>query len=102
MTGVLRPVCGCAPVRVLGVENYDVTHLLNSHADYCLVVGEILRLVRHGQPRPTAGTGFHGNAPPKDEEESSSDDDATSDDQSASVNGLKEPFIAPLGDEKVR
>ena len=53
MTGVLRPVCGCAPVKVAGVENYDITHMLNSHADYTLIVGDILRLVRHGQPRPT-------------------------------------------------
>ena len=60
LTGVLRPVCGCAPVRVPGVENYDVTNMLNSHADYTLVVGDILRLVRHGQPRPTRSLGWYG------------------------------------------
>ena len=58
MTGVLRPVCGCSPVKLPGVENYDVTDMLNSHADYCLAVGPILRLVGHGQPRPTKGTGL--------------------------------------------
>jgi hypothetical protein len=49
--GILRPVCGTSPVSVNGVENYDVTDLISSHTDYCLVTGEILKRVRHGQPQ---------------------------------------------------
>ena len=49
--GILRPVCGTSPVAINGVENYDVTDLVSAHTDYCLVSGEILRRVRHGQPQ---------------------------------------------------
>jgi len=49
--GILRPVCGTSPVSVNGVENYDVTDLISAHTDYCLVTGEILKRVRHGQPQ---------------------------------------------------
>jgi hypothetical protein len=49
--GILRPVCGTSPVSVIGVENYDVTDLVSAHTDYCLVSGEILKRVRHGQPQ---------------------------------------------------
>ena len=48
--GILRPVCGTSPVAVNGVENWDVTDFVASHTDYCLVVSEILKRVRHGQP----------------------------------------------------
>ena len=85
LTGVLRPVCGCAPVRVPGVENYDITHMLNSHADYTLVVGDILRLVRHGQPRPTRSLGWFGQDKPKPA-------------RSGAVAGDGDP--APLSDER--
>jgi len=49
--GILRPVCGTSPVAVNGVENYDVTELVSTHTDYCLVSGEILKRIRHGQPQ---------------------------------------------------
>jgi hypothetical protein len=49
--GILRPVCGTSPVSVNGVENFDVTDLVSAHTDYCLVSGEILKRVRHGQPQ---------------------------------------------------
>merc|ERR1712161_172597 len=49
--GILRPVCGTSPVAVNGVENYDVTELVSSHSDYCLVAGEILKKVLFGQPQ---------------------------------------------------
>jgi len=49
--GILRPVCGTSPVAVSGVENYDVTDLVSAHTDYCLVTGEILKRVHHGQPQ---------------------------------------------------
>lgn len=49
--GILRPVCGTSNVAVDGVENYDVTDLISSHTDYCLVAGEILKRIRHGQPQ---------------------------------------------------
>jgi len=47
----LKPVCGTNPVEVNGVENYDVSHLVSQHSDYCLEAGNILRLVKHGQPK---------------------------------------------------
>jgi Protein of unknown function (DUF726) len=52
----LKPVCGTVPVAVPGVENIDVTDLVQGHQDYCLVAGDILKRVRHCQPfrsRPT-------------------------------------------------
>ena len=49
--GILRAICGTSPVTVNGVENYDVTDLVTGHTDYCLVSGEILKRVRHGQPQ---------------------------------------------------
>eukprot|EP00804_Cyclotella_cryptica_P025141 CCRYP_012992-RD/>CCRYP_012992-RD protein AED:0.10 eAED:0.10 QI:78/0.77/0.8/1/0.88/0.9/10/197/1465 len=51
MQGILRPVCGTSPVLVDGVENFDVTDLVSAHTDYCLVTGEILKRLRHGQPQ---------------------------------------------------
>jgi hypothetical protein len=48
--GGLRPVCGTCTVAVPGVENLDVSDIVSSHADYCLLPGEILKRVRHAQP----------------------------------------------------
>lgn len=50
LAGALRPVCGTCSVDVAGVENVDVSDLISGHEDYCLVTGEILKRVRHGQP----------------------------------------------------
>ena len=49
--GILRAICGTSPVTVNGVENYDVTDLVTGHTDYCLMSGEILKRVRHGEPQ---------------------------------------------------
>jgi len=46
----LKPVCGTCPVNAVGVENVDVSDLVSGHQDYCLVMGDILKRVRHGQP----------------------------------------------------
>jgi hypothetical protein len=46
----IKPVCGTCPVNVSGVENIDVTDLIAGHQDYCLVAGDVLKRVRHGQP----------------------------------------------------
>jgi len=46
----LKPVCGTCPVNANGVESIDVSDLVSGHQDYCLVVGDILKRVRHGQP----------------------------------------------------
>jgi hypothetical protein len=46
----LNLVCGTCPVNVPGVENIDVSDLVAGHQDYCLITGEILKRVRHGQP----------------------------------------------------
>jgi hypothetical protein len=51
---IFKPVCGTCEVPAPGVENYNITNLISSHSDYCLAVSDILRLVRHGEPRPTA------------------------------------------------
>ena len=47
---VLKPVCGTYPVPLPGVENIDVSDIVQGHQDYCLVTGAILERVRHGQP----------------------------------------------------
>lgn len=46
----LKPVCGTCPVNVSGVENVDVSDIVQGHQDYCLVMNEILKRIRHGQP----------------------------------------------------
>ena len=46
----LKPVCGTCAVNVSGVENIDVTDIVAGHQDYCLITGEILKRVRHGEP----------------------------------------------------
>eukprot|EP00985_Skeletonema_marinoi_P033141 scaffold40582_cov285-Skeletonema_marinoi.AAC.1 len=55
--GILRAICGTSPVTVNGVENFDVTDLVTGHTDYCLVSGEILKRVRHGQPQRASVSG---------------------------------------------
>jgi hypothetical protein len=50
ITSGLKKVCGTCAIDVPGVENYDVTDLVTGHQDYCLVTGDILKRVRHGQP----------------------------------------------------
>ena len=47
---LLKPVCGTCAVPVYGVENIDISDIVNGHQDYCLVTGKILERVRHGQP----------------------------------------------------
>jgi hypothetical protein len=52
----LKRVCGTCPVNVDGVENFDVTDLVQGHQDYCLATGSILKRIRFSQPfssRPT-------------------------------------------------
>ena len=51
MTGLGRRVCGTSRVLVDGIENYDVTSLIQSHGDYCVAVEDILKLVEFGLPR---------------------------------------------------
>jgi hypothetical protein len=46
----IKPVCGTCAVNVSGVENIDVSDLIAGHQDYCLVAGDVLKRVRHGQP----------------------------------------------------
>ncbi|GKY99413.1 hypothetical protein MPSEU_000896000 [Mayamaea pseudoterrestris] len=52
----IKPVCGTCPVNVNGVENIDVSDLVQGHQDYCYATGAILKRVRLSQPfasRPT-------------------------------------------------
>lgn len=53
LAGAWKPVCGTSPVPVPGVENYDVSDLVNGHSDYCLAVGDVLKRLKHGEPQPT-------------------------------------------------
>lgn len=50
ITSGLKKVCGTCAIDVPGVENYDVTDIVNGHLDYCFAAGDILKRVRHGQP----------------------------------------------------
>jgi len=42
---MMRSVCGTMYVDVDGVENIDVTEIVQSHEDYCHRISDILRLV---------------------------------------------------------
>lgn len=48
---ILKPVCGTCSVNEAGVENVDVSDLVQGHQDYCLVIGKILQRVKLGEPR---------------------------------------------------
>mmetsp|Transcript_31828 Transcript_31828/g.48711 ORF Transcript_31828/g.48711 Transcript_31828/m.48711 type:complete len:892 (-) Transcript_31828:69-2744(-) len=50
MARMWKPVCGTTAVDAAGVENFDVTEIIVNHRDYCLYVGDILKLVGHGEP----------------------------------------------------
>lgn len=54
--GSHKPVCGTCTVSVPGVENVDVSDLIESHSDYCYAIGDILKRVRHGQPLRSASS----------------------------------------------
>lgn len=56
LTGALRPVCGTSPVRVKGVENYNVERLISAHSDYCVASGHILRMIYHGTPHRSSAS----------------------------------------------
>ena len=45
-----KPVVGNCTVAIPGVENIDVSDLVNNHQEYVLKLGDILKRVRHGQP----------------------------------------------------
>lgn len=62
LAGVLRKVCGTNPIKVPGVENYDVSDLVSGHDDYCVATGKILKRVRLGQPfRNNTNPGMDGS-----------------------------------------
>jgi hypothetical protein len=66
-TDVLSPVCGTSPVRVPGVENYNVKKYVTGHNEYCGYAGEVLRHVQLNQP----------NDLEDDEDDADDDDEAT-------------------------
>ena len=45
-----KPVVGNCTVAVPGVENVDVSDLVENHQDYVFMLSNILKRVRHGQP----------------------------------------------------
>ncbi len=47
---ILKPVCGTCEVNEPGVENIDVSDLVQGHQDYCLLTGKILERVKFGEP----------------------------------------------------
>lgn len=47
---ILKPVCGTCEVNEAGVENIDVSDLVQGHQDYCLLTGRILERVKFGEP----------------------------------------------------
>eukprot|EP00934_Nitzschia_sp_Nitz4_P009283 Nitzschia sp. Nitz4//scaffold4_size323378//124331//127668//NITZ4_000651-RA/size323378-snap-gene-0.414-mRNA-1//1//CDS//3329553372//9273//frame0 len=47
---ILKPVCGTCAVEEPGVENIDVSDLVQGHQDYCLSTGQILERVKFGEP----------------------------------------------------
>jgi hypothetical protein len=47
---ILKPVCGTCEVNEPGVENIDVSDLVQGHQDYCLLTGKILERVKLGEP----------------------------------------------------
>eukprot|EP00588_Corethron_pennatum_P002641 CAMPEP_0194302194 /NCGR_PEP_ID=MMETSP0169-20130528/62209_1 /TAXON_ID=218684 /ORGANISM="Corethron pennatum, Strain L29A3" /LENGTH=366 /DNA_ID=CAMNT_0039052511 /DNA_START=126 /DNA_END=1227 /DNA_ORIENTATION=+ len=51
LKGSYKPICGTCTIAVPGVESIDATHIVKgNHADYCLLVGDILKQIRFGQP----------------------------------------------------
>jgi len=58
---IFRSPCGTVPIKVPGVENFDVSKFAKWHSDYCSAQREILELVGFGQahttPRADATTG---------------------------------------------
>jgi len=49
-TTIFEPPVGIRSVKVPGVENYDVSHVVESHGEYSVAVQEILHLVGYNQP----------------------------------------------------
>lgn len=47
---ILKPVCGTCEVNEPGVENIDVSDLVQGHQDYCIITGKILARVKFGEP----------------------------------------------------
>lgn len=47
---ILKPVCGTCEVEEAGVENFNVSDLVQGHQDYCLLTGQILERVKFGEP----------------------------------------------------
>uniref|UniRef100_A0A7S1FLM9 DUF726 domain-containing protein n=1 Tax=Corethron hystrix TaxID=216773 RepID=A0A7S1FLM9_9STRA len=52
ITGSFKQICGTGRVPVSGVENIDVSHIIEgNHDNYCHLTGDILQHIRFGQPR---------------------------------------------------
>lgn len=49
-SGIFQTPCGTAPVNIAGIEDYDVSQFVSWHADYCVAIRSILRMIGHGQP----------------------------------------------------
>jgi len=48
---VFNPPVGTCKADFPGVENYDVSELIDSHSDYCIAIKDILEVIRYGQPK---------------------------------------------------
>lgn len=65
-----RKVCGTSKVNVPGVENYNVTSLIQSHTDYCDAVPDILKLVQYDVPNDFVVRGKFTQDEEEEEEDS--------------------------------
>ena len=50
VTQILTAPAGICPAKLPGIENYDVSQFVGSHAEYVVAVREILRMIGYGQP----------------------------------------------------
>ena len=50
VTQILTSPAGICPAKLPGIENYDVSQFVGSHAEYAVAVREILSMVGYNQP----------------------------------------------------
>ena len=43
----VKPVCGAIPIEVSGIENFDVTEIIQNHNDYGERTSEVLEAVKY-------------------------------------------------------
>jgi hypothetical protein len=51
ITSIFRAPCGVVPVKVPGVENFNVTEFVSWHSDYCSAMRAIMDMIGFGQAK---------------------------------------------------